>query len=134
MLIGCQEEAHWILRDLRRLRGNCLAWRRAVLLVVDAIPRAKGCALSHCSSVAEEEPAAALALRRLSELQQVPEHEDNGEWRFRRRAFERARDRALVAIAMHIKPAMLMRKSASREQACVPAGYPREEVSLSRRR
>lgn len=56
-----------------------------------------------------QEPAAALALARWNELQRVGDNEKR-ERRFRRRAFERARDRALQALAMRVKPWMLTRK------------------------
>ena len=67
--------------------------------------------LALCSAD-KQEPDAALALVRWEELQRVP-GEDRTERRFRRRAFERARDRALQAIAMRIKPWMLARSAAA---------------------
>ncbi len=67
------------------------------------------CALTLCSMVAEEESEAALALERWEELQHGSGQEPRAERRFRRRAFERARDRALQAVAMHLTPAMLAR-------------------------
>ena len=63
--------------------------------------------LTLCSAD-KQEPDAALALARWEELQRVGDR-DRTERRFRRRAFERARDRALQAIAMRIKPWMLSR-------------------------
>ena len=54
----------------------------------------------------QQQPEAALALARWEELQQVGENEKR-ERRFRRRAFERARDGALQALAMRVKPWML---------------------------
>jgi hypothetical protein len=65
------------------------------------------CALTLCS-VDKHEPDAALALARWEELQRTAA-EERRERRFRRRAFERARDRALQALAMRIRPAMLTR-------------------------
>jgi hypothetical protein len=56
---------------------------------------------------AEQESDAALALARWDELQQAAKEERGGERRFRRRAFERARDRTLQALAMRIRPSML---------------------------
>lgn len=67
----------------------------------------EACALTLCS-VDKQEPDAALALARWEELQRTAA-EDRRERRFRRRAFERARDRALQALAMRLKPGMLAR-------------------------
>jgi hypothetical protein len=64
--------------------------------------------------VKDEEQDAALALARWDELQHAPEAEARGRRRFRRRAFERARDRALQALAMHLTPSMLRRMAARR--------------------
>lgn len=69
------------------------------------------CALTLCS-VDKHEPDAALALARWEELQQTAA-EERGERRFRRRAFERARDRALQAFALRIRPSMLIRPRGS---------------------
>jgi hypothetical protein len=66
------------------------------------------CALTLCS-VDKQEPDAALALARWEELQRTAA-EERRERRFRRRAFERARDRALQALAMRIRPSMLSRR------------------------
>lgn len=67
----------------------------------------EACVLTLCSA-GEQEPDAALALARWEELQQVAE-QDRRQRRFRRRAFERARDRALQALAMRLKPWMVAR-------------------------
>ncbi|HLY47656.1 MAG TPA: hypothetical protein VKR21_00535 [Solirubrobacteraceae bacterium] len=72
------------------------------------------CVLTLCQIVAEEENDAALALSRWEELQRADEGETGGRRRFRRRAFERARDRALQALAMRLTPATLRRPSAAR--------------------
>jgi hypothetical protein len=69
--------------------------------------RDEPCVLTLCS-LDKQEPDAAMALARWEELQEVAS-EDRGERRFRRRAFERARDRALQALAMRLKPWMLTR-------------------------
>ncbi|HEY2653536.1 MAG TPA: hypothetical protein VGI50_16555 [Solirubrobacteraceae bacterium] len=66
--------------------------------------------LALCSAD-RQEPDAALALARWEELQRVADG-DRTQRRFRRRAFERARDRALTTIAMRIKPWMLSRSLA----------------------
>lgn len=58
---------------------------------------AEPCALSLCRTFAAKEPDAALALARWAAFEQ---DSAKGQQRFRRRAYERARDRALVAIAM----------------------------------
>ena len=55
-----------------------------------------------CRSVEGELRDARLALERWTALQRACEHRrTDTERRFRRRAYERARDRALVAVAMH---------------------------------
>src|SRR5690242_1586833 len=74
------------------------------------------CALVLCSAAAEREADAALALARWEELQQVADQDRSSERRFRRRAFERARDRALQALAMQLKPAMLSMTPSGRRQ------------------
>lgn len=66
------------------------------------------CALALCS-LDKLEPEAALALARWEELQRVNEQDHRAEHRFRRRAFERARDQALQALAMRVRPWMLAR-------------------------
>jgi hypothetical protein len=70
----------------------------------------EACALALCSA-STQEPDAALALARWEELQKVGE-QDRRARRFRRRAFERARDRALQAVAMRLKPWMVTRAAA----------------------
>ena len=67
--------------------------------------------LSLCSAAAEEEPAAAVALDRWQEFQQAVKAHRDRERRFRRRVFERSRDRALAAIAMRIAPLALNKQS-----------------------
>jgi hypothetical protein len=60
------------------------------------------CALLLCRSAVSEGGYASLALERWRELQKARrQHRSDGERRFRRRAFERARDRALIALAMN---------------------------------
>jgi hypothetical protein len=54
------------------------------------------CALALCEAAARDEDDAALALDRWGALESA----GNRERRFRRRAFERARDRALITLAM----------------------------------
>jgi len=59
------------------------------------------CALALCQAAAQEEEDAALALARWGDFEAAAEQKcGDGERRFRRRAFERARDRALIALAM----------------------------------
>jgi hypothetical protein len=59
------------------------------------------CALALCRAAARNEEDAAVALERWTALEAATAHESgDGERRFRRRAFERARDRALIALAM----------------------------------
>jgi hypothetical protein len=60
------------------------------------------CALELCRVSQDDLPEAELAVLRWDELQRACEHRRNDrERRFRRRAYERARDRALIALAMH---------------------------------
>ena len=56
------------------------------------------CALTLCRAVASQEDDAAVAVERWQALEASAE--GDGERRFRRRAFERARDRALIGLAM----------------------------------
>jgi hypothetical protein len=59
------------------------------------------CALALCRAAAIDERDAAVALARWAALQHAADGQRNDrERRFRRRAFERARDRALIALAM----------------------------------
>jgi hypothetical protein len=59
------------------------------------------CALALCRAAAQEEEDAALALTRWGAFEAAAEDNcGDGERRFRRRAFERARDKALIALAM----------------------------------
>jgi hypothetical protein len=59
------------------------------------------CALALCEAAAQEEEDAALALSRWGAFESAAEQNcGDGERRFRRRAFERARDKALIALAM----------------------------------
>src|SRR5947199_9968292 len=60
----------------------------------------ESCALELLRAVAGEEPKAQLALQRWAELERVRD-ERKATRRFRRRAYARARERALVALAMH---------------------------------
>src|SRR5947209_11676425 len=68
----------------------------------NAADRNEACAVALCRAFAADERAAALAVERWELLQDAYQHQPggDGELRFRRRAFERSRDRALVAIAM----------------------------------
>jgi hypothetical protein len=55
-----------------------------------------------CRAAQADLAEAVLAVRRWEELQRACEHRHRDrERRFRRRAYERARDRALIALAMH---------------------------------
>jgi|GEM_PF-6451256 len=68
--------------------------------------RREPCALLLCRRVAGEEPLAALALGRWEEWRSACERQGTGrrENRFRRRAYERARDAAIVAVLMRRAP------------------------------
>jgi hypothetical protein len=59
------------------------------------------CALALCREAAQDEEDAALALARWDAFEAVAEQDSgDGKRRFRRRAFERARDKALIGLAM----------------------------------
>jgi hypothetical protein len=62
---------------------------------------AETCALELCLAAAAVQTDAAIAVTRWSSLELAQERgRGERECRFRRRAFERARDRALIALAM----------------------------------
>ena len=62
---------------------------------------AEPCALALCRAAAQDEEDAAVALARWGALEAASQQNcGEGERRFRRRAFERARDRALISLAM----------------------------------
>ena len=63
------------------------------------------CALDLCRAAAGREHDAAIALERWSIFQRACEQRrGESEQRFRRRAFERARDQALIALALRPEP------------------------------
>jgi len=63
------------------------------------------CALALCEAAAQDEEVAALAVARWGDFEAAAGQQcGDGERRFRRRAFERARDRALIALAMTRRP------------------------------
>src|ERR1700759_2565628 len=64
------------------------------------------CALTLCEAVAAQEDDAAVAVERWRALEASAE--GDGERRFRRRAFERARDRALIGLAMSGRTASIV--------------------------
>jgi hypothetical protein len=66
------------------------------------------CALTLCHAAADEEGDAALAIDRWQALEEASD--GDGERRFRRRAFERARDQALIALAMRAGPWIAARR------------------------
>src|SRR5258707_7205849 len=60
------------------------------------------CALELCRCSAEQEPDAALAVARWTQLEQARKQaRGKAEGRFRLRAYERAREAGLVALLMH---------------------------------
>jgi hypothetical protein len=62
---------------------------------------AETCALELCLAAAARQKDAALAVKRWNSLELAVERgRGDRECRFRRRAFERARDRALIALAL----------------------------------
>jgi hypothetical protein len=61
-----------------------------------------------CLAFVDDVPDAALALVRWSAVERACERRrSDSERRFRRRAYERARDRALVAVALHRGPVLV---------------------------
>jgi hypothetical protein len=66
------------------------------------------CALALCRAISKQDADAALALERWEEFQETDQR--GAQRRFRRRSFERARDRMLQAVAMRVKPAMLAKR------------------------
>jgi hypothetical protein len=80
----------------------------------------ESCALELCRSAAGVQKDAALALKRWGSLEQALERgRGERECRFRRRAFERARDRALIALALTPEPAA----DAASQPEGAPAGW-----------
>jgi len=60
------------------------------------------CALVLCREAAQNEQDAALAVARWEAFEAISGQDSgDGKRRFRRRAFERARDKALIALAMN---------------------------------
>ena len=59
-----------------------------------------------CTAASVQEHDAALALTRWRDLERaVAEERSDAERRFRRRAYQRSRDRALIGLAMRADPA-----------------------------
>jgi hypothetical protein len=95
---------------------------------------AEPCALSLCRAAAADEPDAALAVARWQALEASPE--GDGERRFRRRAFERARDQALITLAMRPARTRASRRRAPlrRRQAGAVSNPPRRRASVAESR
>lgn len=72
------------------------------------------CALALCSAISEQDTDAALALERWEEFEDTDQR--GAQRRFRRRSFERARDRALQAVAMRVRPAMLAKRPSAQSK------------------
>jgi hypothetical protein len=90
------------------------------------------CALALCRAAAPEEDAK-LALARWGDLEAAAAKNcGDGERRFRRRAFERARDRALIALAM--TPGRWMARGAPSATALAGKTAPRRSRSRQARR
>jgi hypothetical protein len=62
----------------------------------------EACALEVCRAAAPQLREAALALKRWDALQAASDHGSERERRFQRRAYHRARDSALIAIALQL--------------------------------
>jgi hypothetical protein len=68
----------------------------------NAVGTGQACALELCTATAAELREAAEAVSRWRIFRKACEHRRNeNERRFRRRAYERARDEALIALALH---------------------------------
>jgi hypothetical protein len=76
---------------------------------------AEPCALDLFRTAAADSTDAALALKRWGALERAcANRRTEGERRFRRRAYERARDRALMTLALHPSPPARTRRLAGR--------------------
>jgi len=84
----------------------------------NAVDRDEVCALTLCRAFSADEPAAALAVERWEAFEEVSEHRPGSpaEQRFRRRTYERVRDRALVAITMRAGFALSRARAARRAE------------------
>ena len=100
------------------------------------------CALDLCRVAAAENRDAALAIARWAEFEKAREHDrSNRGRRFRRRVFERARDRALLALALRREPMTLAPFAALRDNypfdgavgaGVLPAGITSSGASAAR--
>jgi hypothetical protein len=81
------------------------------------------CALDVCRAVADEVSDAEQALERWNALQRACAYRrTDSERRFRRRAYERSRDRALMALAMHRGYGLACEHGAVAGEQVAPAG------------
>jgi hypothetical protein len=81
----------------------------------------ESCALDLCREAADRDRDAALALKRWSALIDAREQgRSDAERRFRRRAFDRARDRALIGLAMGEPSARVEARSDEQAEATGP--------------
>jgi hypothetical protein len=81
------------------------------------------CALDVCRAVTDEVSDAGQALERWNALQRACAYRrTDSERRFRRRAYERSRDRALMALAMHRGYALAGENGALVGEPVPPAG------------
>src|SRR5262249_52399199 len=89
------------------------------------------CVLALCVAKAAEEPDAALAIARWTAWKQAcaPPQSSKQEPRFRRRSYERARDRALAALLMREQP----RPAGRTRRLGIPTRLGRGRVDLPRR-
>jgi hypothetical protein len=88
------------ISNLFRVAGSCMHRCCPPRRGCNAPAGGQPCALLLCRMFADVEPDAALALSRWAALEDASARPANGQQRFRRRAYERVRDRALAAIAM----------------------------------
>jgi hypothetical protein len=73
----------------------------------------QACALDLCRAAAAQNGDAALAIARWAEFEKARDQDrSNRGRRFRRRAFDRARDRALLAIALRKEPMNVVPRAA----------------------
>src|SRR5256885_11079477 len=80
-----------------------MAWCCAAARGCSSAEHEEPCSVVLLRAVAGQEPKAQLALQRWAELERVRD-ERKATRRFRRRAYARARERALVALAMGTEP------------------------------
>lgn len=93
---------------------------------------AERCALDLCYEAAGREHSAVVALERWESFQRACER-GGSELRFRRRAYERARDEALIALALIQEPASALRARGPESGIAAGRGIARSASRRGRR-